>query len=110
MFQNYKEQMKKVPSWQYKNSLLSSSMAFGVCIILFVSVSIYFFIKFADLTVWWIGFIPLAIAIIMIPINVLVIKFLLKNYKLAIEREKQELSLKEENEALKREIEELKRK
>lgn len=109
MFQNYKEQMEKVPSWQYKNSLLSSSVGFGVCFIMCVILSIYFFIKFANLTVWWMGFIPLAIALIMIPINVLVIKFLLKNYKLALEREKQELSLQEENEALKREIEELKK-
>ena len=34
MFQNYKEQMEKVPSWQYKNSLLSSSVGFGVCFIM----------------------------------------------------------------------------
>lgn len=110
MFKNLKNQMEKVPSWQYKNNLITSLICWIVFLALFIPFAIYCF----SLKLWYLGFIPLFMIVLTSLIWGLGIKWLWKRYKTAVSREQQEqnrkCSLQEENEALKREIEELKRK
>ena len=102
MFKIWKNQMKNVPSWQYKNNLITSCISCGIITIAFVSMSIYYFAKYSNSNVWWVGFIPLAIMIGIIPIYIFGIKWLWKNYKIALLREQKETkikhSLQDENE------------
>ena len=107
MFKNWKRQVRNVPSWQYKNNLIKSSITFGSFVILFVFNAIYNFVKYGN-SIWWAGFIMLALVAVITPIYVFLIKWLWERYKTALSIEQQEQdnkhSLQEENEALKREI------
>lgn len=87
MDKGWKNQMKNVPSWQYKNNLIASCIILGIIVLSFVSLAIYYFFTYNNSNVWWVGFIPLAIPVLISPIYIFGLKWLWKNYKLALFRE-----------------------
>ena len=91
MFDKWKNQQQKVPSFQYKNNLITSLICWLVLLVLFIPLVIY---CFTLKNLWYLAFIPLLIIATMSLIWGLGIKWLWKKYKQALSNEKNEKEIK----------------
>ena len=96
MSNKIREEIQKVSSYQYKCNLITSSICCAIGLIVFISFSIY---EFCTARIWWLGLIPLGIALLIGFMFGFCIAWLVKRYKYALAREKkeQENKIKEDN-------------
>lgn len=85
MFKKWKDQMNRVPSYQYKNNLITSLICWIVLLIFFIPLVIY---CFSLKNLWYLALIPLFIIATMSLIWGMGTKWLWKQYKQAVAHEK----------------------
>ena len=86
MFKKWKDQIKRVPSYQYKNNLITSLICWSVLLVFFIPLVIY---CFSLKNLWYLAFIPLFIIATMSLIWGIGIRWLWKQYRQTLSNEKE---------------------